>query len=684
MQRILTFTALCIGYIVAAKVGLSFASVNPSVSAIWPPTGIALAAFLTLGRGAAPAILTGAFLANVTTAGSVATSIGIAIGNTLEAWLGASLVNRFAHGRHAFNRPQDIFRFVLLGGLLSTMVSATIGVTTLSLAGNAPWSEYASIWITWWLGDASGALLVTPLLLVWKASPSLRWTRKKPLEAAFLLIVLIASAAFVFGGIFPLTRNYPLAFLCIPALVWTAFQFGQREAAFAIVILSGIATWGTLRGYGPFAITTQNESLLILQAFMGTVAVMAMAIASLVAGQRRIEEERMRLLAAERAARADAEAANVAKDTFLAMLGHELRNPLSTITMAVHVLDLTTSLKDKAARAKQIIASQVGHLARLVDDLLDVTRVTTGKIMLHRSRLELADVVARSLETLRAAGRTDQHRIEFSGQPAWVEADATRLEQVVANLITNAMKYTPPGGTIQVTVEPDREWAMLRVIDTGTGIAPDLLPRIFDLFTQGDRGADRAQGGLGIGLTLVKRLTELHDGTVEAASEGAGRGSVFTVRIPAASPRRVANQQVLATVSSRNRRVLVVEDQPDARESLVLALQLAGHDVFEAADGPSGIETATRVKPDVAIIDIGLPGCDGYEVARQVRRAPDGETTFLIALTGYGQPEDRRRAAEAGFDLHLTKPVAPDRLNALMAEGQQGKTPSQSHVSRRG
>lgn len=672
MPRILIFALLCIGYVVAAKVGLSFASVNPSVSAIWPPTGIALAAFLLLGRDAGLPILAGAFLANVTTAGSIATSLGIAIGNTLEAWVGASLINRFAHGRRAFDRPPDIFRFALLGGFLSTMVSATIGVTTLSFAGYAPWSEYGSIWVTWWLGDASGALLVTPLLLVWGEMRPFRWSRKQAIEAALLLIMLIASGGLVFGGIYPPTRNYPLAFLCIPALVWTAFRFGQRETATAIVILSGIATWGTLRGYGPFAVTTPNEALLILQAFMGIVAVMALAIAALVAEQRRVEEERMRLLAAERSARADAEAASVAKDTFLAMLGHELRNPLSTITMAVHVLELALPLEGNAARARQIIANQVGHLARLVDDLLDVTRVTTGKIMLHRSRLELADLVARSLETLRAAGRTDQHHIEFSGQPAWVDADATRLEQVVSNLITNAMKYTPPGGTIRVTVEAEPEWATLRVVDTGTGIAPELLPRIFDLFTQGDRASDRSQGGLGIGLTLVKRLVELHGGTVEAASDGPGRGSRFTVRIPAASPRRVADQQKQARASSRHRRVLAIEDQSDARESLALALQLAGHEVFEATDGPSGIEMALRVKPDVAIVDIGLPGCDGYEVARQLRRGPDGQTTFLVALTGYGQPDDRRRAAEAGFDLHLTKPIDPDRLNALVTNGKQG------------
>ena len=236
------------------------------------------------------------------------------------------------------------------------------------------------------------------------------------------------------------------------------------------------------------------------------------------------------------------------------------------------------------------------------------------------------------------------------------------------SLVTNALKYTPPGGTIGVTVAAEHEWAMLRVEDTGIGIAPELLPRIFDLFTQGDRGPDRSQGGLGIGLTLVKRLVELHGGIVEVASGGHGRGSLFTVRLPAASPSRATDQVPQAPVVSQPRRVLVVEDQPDAREVLRLALQLAGHEVFEAADGPSGIEAVSRHQPDAAVIDIGLPGCDGYEVARQVRRVSDGRTIFLVALTGYGQPDDHQRAEEAGFDVHLVKPIDLDRLNALLRE----------------
>jgi signal transduction histidine kinase/ActR/RegA family two-component response regulator len=660
MRRLSTLALLFAAYVAAAKLGLAFASVNPSVTAIWPPTGIALAALLLLGRDVWPAIFAAALVANLTTQGSVLTSIGIAAGNTLEGVLGAYLVERFAHGCRAFDRPRDIFRFVALGGVLSPMVSASIGATTLSLGGYAAWSAYGSIWVTWWLGDVAGALLVAPLLLVWRHPSALDWDRAQRLEAVLLLIVLIGSGIAVFGGHYAPTRNAPLAFVCIPALVWTAFRFGQRETATAIVMLATIATWGTLRGFGPFAVAMPIEGLSLLQAFMGTVAVMAMSIAALVA-------EHKRLLAAEQGARADAEAANLAKDTFLAMLGHELRNPLAAITTAVHVLDRVVLLEGQGSRVRDIIAGQVAQLARLVDDLLDVTRVTTGKIVLHRNRVELAALVAQSLETLAATGKTDHHRIELDSHPTWVDVDAIRLQQVLTNLVTNALKYTPPGGTIRVGVGAEYGRAVLRVEDTGIGISQEMLPRIFDLFSQGDRGPDRSQGGLGIGLTLVKRLVELHGGTVEATSAGPDRGSVFTVHLPAVSPSRTADPAPSLQAPSRPRRVMVVEDQADAREVLRFALNLAGHQVFEAADGPRAIETVARCLPDVAIIDIGLPGCDGYEVARQVRQTSHGQTIFLVALTGYGQPEDRRRAEEAGFDLHVVKPVDPERLSAIVA-----------------
>jgi PAS domain S-box-containing protein len=272
-------------YFVAGKFGLSLAFVNPSASPVWPPTGIAFAAFLLLGSRVWPAILAGAFLVNVTTAGSVATSIGIAVGNTLEGRLGADLVRLFANGRAVFDRARDVFKFVVLAGLFATTVSATIGVTTLTLAGYAPWLDYGPVWFTWWLGDAVGALVVGPMLILWSAPSSVPWTRARMLEGAGLLAAMVALGALVFGG----TSGDPLTFLCVPPLMWAAFRFGQRETATMIGVLGVLATWATVRGLGPFAGGPANQSLLLLQAFLGTMAVMSLLIGAVVVERRRDE-----------------------------------------------------------------------------------------------------------------------------------------------------------------------------------------------------------------------------------------------------------------------------------------------------------------------------------------------------------------------------------------------------------
>jgi len=372
--------------------------------------------------------------------------------------------------------------------------------------------------------------------------------------------------------------------------------------------------------------------------------------------------QKARLLAGEHAARAEAEAASRGKDELLAMLGHELRNPLAAIATAAHILDAGGATEESRRRAREIIARQNAHLARLVDDLLDVARVTSGKIVLERQPLELAEAVRRSLGTLAAGGRTQRHRIVLDLAPVWADVDETRLEQVVSNLVGNAIRFTPADGTIDVTLRAVDGTAVLQVRDCGVGIAPEVLPRVFDVFVQGARRPDGGPGGLGLGLTLVRRIVELHGGSVMAASEGPGRGSTFTVRLPAlAGPPALRGQPTPGRVERQHRRVVVVEDNPDAREMLRFALQLAGHEIHEAHDGPSGLAAIQRVQPDVALVDIGLPHFDGYELARKTR-ASVGVAVRLVALTGYGQPDDRRQALQAGFDAHLVKPVHPDAL----------------------
>jgi signal transduction histidine kinase/CheY-like chemotaxis protein len=664
LPRVLALVALAVVYFLAGKLGLQFALVHASASAVWPPTGIALAAVLLFGRRTWPAIFVGAFFVNLTTSGSILSSLGIAGGNTLEATVGASLVARYAGGVRAFERSLDFLRFVLLGGLLGTAISATIGATMLIASGEAAWTAYRAIWLTWWFGDAAGALIVTPVLVLWGTRANLAALRAQPFEAVLVLVVVVATGALVFTHA-ELSRHQ-LTFLCIPPLIWTAFRFGQREVATAVALLAAIATSATIRGIGPFATSDANESLLLLQAFMATISVLTMPVAALVWERKAIERERFVLLERERAARAEAERANHAKDEFLAMLSHELRNPLAAIGNAAQVLSTPATPRVHAERAVDIVHRQTRHLSRLIDDLLDVARVSSGKILLAREKLNLGDIVEGCLTLLHSAGRLNQHEVVVDVAPAWVLGDPARLTQVVDNLLTNAIKYTQPGGRIEIRTWSDRDEAVLRIRDNGVGIAPDLLPRVFELFTQGPRTLDRAQGGLGLGLPLAQRLVQAHGGRVVATSPGPARGSTFTVRLPAVEATEAVTPvaETAAEGPPCPRRILIIEDNDDGREALRLQLQVAGHEVHEAATGPEGIEMTARVRPDVVLLDIGLPGLDGYQVARRLRAAAD--CPRLIALTGYGQPEDLECARAAGIDEYLVKPIDAVELARLL------------------
>ena len=936
-----------VAYVVAGKLGLQFAVVHASATAIWPPAGIALAALLLLGRDLWPAIFVAAFVVNVTTDGAVVSALGIATGNTLEAVVGAALVRRYAGGADAFERARDLFTFVVLAALFSTGISATIGVGTLVLTGHAPWANAGAIWLTWWFGDAAGDLIFAPPLLLLARRP--RTTppaRGRPVEALLVTAAVLFTAFVAFSDALPATSHgYPLGFICLPPLLWAAFRFGQREASLLLVLMAVIAVNGTVLGQGSFALAPPNAALLLVQAFVATSAVTTLATAALVWERRRAEQALMerddrlrlaleaggmgtwewtiatgkvawspsleaihglapgafdgtlqgflkdvhpedvarvegdvraaldrgthrieyrivrpdgavrwvegrgdvfydaqqrpervvgvcaditerkrgearlallselarsitssldldtvlhrvvegaralcgstsatiflrdadamvprqrvgpalpgydrlrilpglglggrvmetgrslrtgnyladprvpkifhglyaetgtvalmvvpilvgtevagllyltspvarpftdedeaigvrlaeqvavalqnaRLFGREEAARAEAEAANRAKDEFLAMLGHELRNPVGAIMTAGHVLALSQSDSGEARRARDIIDRQVQHLARLVDDLLDVSRVMTGKVVLRTTPLELADIVRRAVATYHGS-RGAQHAVTLDLHPVWIVADPTRIEQIVSNLFSNAVKYTPAGGVITVSVRAEDGRAVLTIQDTGMGIRPELLPRVFDLFVQGDRSLERTTGGMGIGLTLVRHLVALHGGTVEAKSPGAGRGSTFTVRLPAVDTPVVVGTPAVAQRAAVPRRVLVVEDNDDAREMLAAMLGLLGHEVHTARDGASGVDLAVKTKPDLALIDIGLPGIDGYEVARQIRQRVG--RIRLVALTGYGQPEDRRRAIGAGFDVHIVKPIDAEQLHQLFA-----------------
>jgi signal transduction histidine kinase/CheY-like chemotaxis protein len=349
------------------------------------------------------------------------------------------------------------------------------------------------------------------------------------------------------------------------------------------------------------------------------------------------------------------------RDQFLAMLSHELRNPLAAMTLAVNSLEEQGKVSDE----RSIIARQTRHLGKLVDDLLDISRVTSGKIVLHKTRVDLNDIAGHCVAMMRS--RADARRLALTvaavGDDAIVEADPVRLEQIITNLLSNAVKYTPPGGSIQVSVERDAGDAVLRVRDSGKGIPAEMLTRVFEMFMQGDVSIDRSEGGMGVGLTLVKNLVEQHGGSVRAYSGGRGSGSEFVVRLPfagrAGAVAAAAPKSAAPAVSAENggmRRIVIIEDNADIRDLLRIKLRKLGHRVEVAEDGLKGLEKVLTVKPEIALVDIGLPALDGYEVARRVREAL-GASIYLVALTGYGQADDKRKALESGFNVHLTKPA---------------------------
>ncbi len=362
------------------------------------------------------------------------------------------------------------------------------------------------------------------------------------------------------------------------------------------------------------------------------------------------------------------------KDEFLAMLAHELRNPLAPIRNALEVIRLSDADTPGVDRACEMADRQVGHMARLIDDLLDVSRITRGKIQLREEPVDLSSAIADAVETTRPLLDSLGHRLTVSTPPGPIRliGDSTRLEQVLANLLNNAAKYTEPGGRIELSAEAQGEEVAIRVRDDGVGIAPEMLPRVFDLFAQADRSLARAQGGLGIGLTLVRSLVEMHGGRVSARSEGLGLGSEFLVRLPVShangdptrpepAPRKAPG------ASPRSLSVLVVDDHRDSATSLAKVLGLWGHQTRVVHDGLAGIEAVDAHEPDVVLLDIGLPGIDGYRVAERLRQPGRARVPVLVALTGYGQEEDRRKALAVGFDHHLVKPVNLDELQRLLA-----------------
>ena len=375
---------------------------------------------------------------------------------------------------------------------------------------------------------------------------------------------------------------------------------------------------------------------------------------------RKAEHERQKALDALREA-------DRRKDEFLAMLAHELRNPLAPIRNAVEILRLADD-REVRERARELVGRQVQHLARLVDDLLEVSRITQRKVVMKRSPVKLSSVIDSAVETAKPGLDAADHRLEVK-QPAeeiWLDVDAVRISQVIGNLLHNACKFTPREGRVLLEARREAGDLLVSVTDNGVGIAPEILPVVFDLFAQADRSLERSQGGLGIGLSLVKGLVEMHGGSVTATSRGLGKGSTFTFRLPVGDVKSVPEAKPAGVAPATRQRVLVVEDNIDSAETLQMLLTHIGHEVAVVNDGRAAVDAALSFRPNVILLDIGLPGVDGFHLARKLRSLPETSGARLIAVSGYGQERDREMSKAAGFDLHLVKPVDPQRLTAAI------------------
>jgi signal transduction histidine kinase len=523
-ETLALLAGLTLIYVAAGKLALRVAYLDPSASAVWPPTGIALAALLLLGRSLWPAIFVGAFLVNLTTAGNVATSLGIAAGNALEAIAGAWLVERYAGGRRAFHRLPDFLKFAVLSGLVATAISPAIGITSLCLGGFTRWSEYGPVWLTWWLGDVGGALIVAPTLILWLSNPRPGWGRRRGIEAAAVLLALCLLGELEFlGYLLPGFSRYPLSFLCLPPLLWMAFRFGPRETATAGLVLLATATWGTLRGAGPYGAFGPNASLLLLQAFMIVTVVTAMSLAAVVAERRR-EHAVLELQAAE-LARSNAEL-----EQFAHVASHDLQEPLRTVTNFVQLLArrYRGRLDADADEFVQYIVDGTTRMARLIEDLLDFSRAGTSERAMRPT--DTGDSVAKAVANLDLSIRGSGAIVRHDGLPT-VNGDPTQLTQLFQNLIGNAIKFRgpdPPEVRVSAALR-GRDW-VFSVRDNGIGIEPQYAQRIFVIF-QRLHGRD-AYPGTGIGLSICQRIVARHGGRIWVESEP-GRGSTFYFTVPA-------------------------------------------------------------------------------------------------------------------------------------------------------
>lgn len=661
--RLGVIALVAVVYFLGAAFGLSLASLSKQVSPVWPPTGIALAALLLLGSYVWPGIALGAFAINALT-GPWSAALGISAGNTLEAVVGATLLRQYVGFHCALDRPRDVVGLVVCSAVISTAISATVGVASLCLGHVEPWTDFARLWWTWWLGDAMGALMVAPLLLI-----GTTWLRggeelPRPSESLFFVVSVTVVSFLVFGG--HAGPPLELKYLVFPLFVWSALRLGQMTTATGIALAVGFAIYRIRTpddGVDPAALNTR---VLLMQTFLSVLAVCSLILGAVVLERERISTERNALLESEQAARAEAERMTRQKDDFVATLSHELRTPLNGLLGWTHVLKRSGHDPDVAREGLASVERCARSLAQLMDDLMDMTRVISGKMSLRMQKVDLAITVENALDMIRPEAIAKKIELSTTVEPGTVVmGDPSRLQQVLCNLLSNAVKFTPSSGRVAVVLDKSSGQAVLDVRDSGMGIDPDFLTVIFDRFRQADSSTTRRYGGLGLGLAIVRHIVQLHGGSVAAQSPGIGQGATFSIRIPLASDDTAG--EVAAASNESNRMagtpIIVLDDDAEACELLRRILTEHGAQIVTAQSAEQALALVLE-QPRLLLSDIGLPDMDGYQLIRNIRGHANAEIRNIpaIAVTAFARPLDVERALQAGFNAHVGKPVDEGEL----------------------
>lgn len=662
-------------YFALAKGGLALASIHPSATPIWPPTGVALAAVLLRGYRIWPAIFTAAMVANATTAGSVATSVAIATGNSLEAIVGAYLINRWSGGRNTFSTPNSVAKFALICVVIATPISASVGLTSLATVGYIEPKNFADAWITWWLGDVTGALVIAPVIVLWAAGHHYAFSRNEFLETVGVLATAAVVGLIAFSPLIEQTPGRdPLGFLAILPMLWAALRRGPRDTATVALVLAGTTIWGTLMGGGPFTSGNLNSSFLLVLMFLISITVPSLLLSADVEARKKAEESLRRAQiglehnVAERTQ--ELELANAAKSRFLAMASHDLRQPLHALGLFVAQLRTPLNSRERTKTIERVDAARK-EMDEMFNSLLDISRLDAGMLTPKITEFPIAHLLQKIETTFDQATREKGLELRIRRSNAWVRSDAMLLERILLNLVSNAVRYTLQGGII-VGCRRRGERLRIEVWDTGPGIPEDQKQNIFGEFYQVPAQERNRSGGLGLGLAIVDRLRLLLDHQIDLASR-VGRGSRFAIELP------MVDECVTSTVpvdspypgafAAEGKRILVIADAPMVKEGTGGLLGNWGYSVLTAgSDEAALMRVAQRQeRPDLIISDYHLAnGKIGIRAIEQINAAFDSSIPAIL-ISGDTAAEPLRDANEKGYIL-LHKPVEPMRLRAVMHE----------------